>query len=223
MVCTYGMPQDTTDNNPALCECGRIHRPETRYKNNCRYDRDPEKREEENQKSRIRQSELRSDPDYNERRLRIDNEARREKMEDPEYREKRNAVARKWYEKDPSTKQKNNKNWYDTMPYEQKEEYLKRTSDTGRESRKNNRMLCIEHYGEKCMCECGCDQSIPSLLTLAHPNNDGARDREEHGNHLYDVLVRNNFEHPYSISLECWNCNCGKRMNGGICPKMPEI
>jgi hypothetical protein len=33
---------------------------------------------------------------------------------------------------------------------------------------------------------------------------------------LYKWLVDNNYPKGYQVL--CWNCNCGKRMNDGICP-----
>jgi len=84
--------------------------------------------------------------------------------------------------------------------------------------------VCIEkvkdivfvHYGKFCAC-CKCTESV--FLTLDHVNNDGAKHRKEIGTGnqaLYRWVIKNNF--PDSIQVLCFNCNCGKAKNKGICP-----
>ena len=80
-----------------------------------------------------------------------------------------------------------------------------------------------EAYGNKCNC---CGESNPLFLTIDHVNNDGykLRPRNKNGNyapsefsgHYYVRIVRENF--PKDLQLLCWNCNCGKARNKGICP-----
>ena len=61
------------------------------------------------------------------------------------------------------------------------------------------------------------------MLTLAHVNDDGKEDRKtKEGRNLALTLVRNHFEHPYVIELQCWNCNLGKKHNKNICPRIPQ-
>lgn len=77
--------------------------------------------------------------------------------------------------------------------------------------------------GYKCVC---CGETIPQFLTLDHINNDGAAHRKNiFGNKyqscgtgavLYNWVIRNNF--PDIFQVLCYNCNCGKAHNGGICP-----
>jgi hypothetical protein len=60
----------------------------------------------------------------------------------------------------------------------------------------------------------------PKFLTLDHVNNDGHEHRKvlKHRNPatLYRWIIENNF--PPMFQVLCFNCNCGKNVNGGICP-----
>lgn len=68
-------------------------------------------------------------------------------------------------------------------------------------------------------CHC-CGETIPSLLTLDHVNNDGAEHRKQLGGNqttkLYKWIIAHNF--PPIFQVACWNCNVGKHLNGGVCP-----
>lgn len=79
-----------------------------------------------------------------------------------------------------------------------------------------------EAYGNKCNC---CGETNPLFLTIDHINNDGYKIRprnrkgdyqQEFSGTYYKQIVRANF--PDSLQLLCWNCNCGKARNKGICP-----
>ena len=76
------------------------------------------------------------------------------------------------------------------------------------------------HYGELCAC---CGETNRVFLTLDHVNGDGAEHRRELGggrttstDKTWRWLVQSNF--PDGFQILCYNCNCGKRDNGGICP-----
>jgi hypothetical protein len=69
------------------------------------------------------------------------------------------------------------------------------------------------HYGQVCAC---CGESNPGFLTIDHINNDGAEHRRNHGGNLYLNLRARGF--PEGFQTLCWNCNCGRAHNGGICP-----
>lgn len=74
------------------------------------------------------------------------------------------------------------------------------------------------YYGNQCQC---CSETNPLFLTIDHINNDGAKHRREirklgTGSNFYYWLVSNNF--PEGFQLLCFNCNCGKQRNKGICP-----
>lgn len=85
-----------------------------------------------------------------------------------------------------------------------------------------NRDIIYIAYGNKCNC---CGESNKLFLTIDHVNNDGykIRQRNKNGNysapfsgHYYKQIIKANF--PSDLQLLCWNCNCGKARNGGICP-----
>lgn len=75
----------------------------------------------------------------------------------------------------------------------------------------------FDHYGKVCLC---CGENNLKLLTIDHINDNG----KEHGNgvnrykgeDLYRYLIANNF--PSGLQVLCFNCNIGRRNNGGICP-----
>jgi hypothetical protein len=72
-----------------------------------------------------------------------------------------------------------------------------------------------EAYGSVCIC---CGETLLQFLTIDHINEDGAKHRREIGRtSLYKWLKRNNYPKD-NFQLLCFNCNCGKRINGGICP-----
>lgn len=74
------------------------------------------------------------------------------------------------------------------------------------------RDLIYDHYGNKCSC---CGESTKAFLTIDHINGDGGEDRKASGN-MYKRIVEAGF--PDTLRLLCFNCNCGRERNGGICP-----
>ena len=75
-------------------------------------------------------------------------------------------------------------------------------------------------YGGQCLC---CGETIEMFLTLDHKFNDGARERKPSNYNilqLYRRIIREQF--PPQYQLMCWNCNCGRYRNGGICPHKKE-
>lgn len=74
------------------------------------------------------------------------------------------------------------------------------------------RLLMIDAYGGKCNC---CGERNTRFLTIDHINNDGYKERGNRG--IMFKLRRLGW--PKDIyQLLCWNCNCGRAANGGICP-----
>lgn len=67
--------------------------------------------------------------------------------------------------------------------------------------------------GQKCSC---CGETNFDFLTIDHINGGGCQHLKSLNGKLYDWLKRNNF--PAGYRVLCWNCNCGRRINGGICP-----
>src|SRR5271157_234086 len=79
----------------------------------------------------------------------------------------------------------------------------------------------IDAYGGKCYC---CGETILAFLTVDHPNADGAAHRKSIGGGGYPMylwLIRHNY--PKEFRAACWNCNCGRRINGGVCPHQLSI
>lgn len=78
------------------------------------------------------------------------------------------------------------------------------------------------HYGgnpPKCAC---CGETEIRFLTIDHINNDGAEHRRKMcGSHIYEWLKWNHFPEGYQVM--CWNCNCGRQYNNGICPHKESI
>lgn len=102
------------------------------------------------------------------------------------------------------------------------ERALQQQRKRGREYGAKCRRLVFEHYGDKCEC---CGESQRLFLSVDHINGGGAQHRREifstqgqkrKSGFLYPWLVRNNF--PEGFRILCFNCNCGRERNGGICP-----
>jgi hypothetical protein len=78
----------------------------------------------------------------------------------------------------------------------------------------------IKGYGGKCVC---CGESNNGFLTLDHVNEDGAEERKQFGHNtqkLHNRIIREGF--PSRYQLLCYNCNCGRAYNGGVCPHGDE-
>jgi hypothetical protein len=76
----------------------------------------------------------------------------------------------------------------------------------------------FDFYGRRCVC---CGEINPSLLTLDHKEGGGKQHREDVGSTLkgyglYRWIIRNDY--PAIFQTLCWNCNCGRAKNDGVCP-----
>jgi hypothetical protein len=70
----------------------------------------------------------------------------------------------------------------------------------------------VAAYGGRCSC---CGEDDPVFLTLDHV--DGREPNELAGSYLlYARAKREGW--PAKYRLLCWNCNCGRERNGGVCP-----
>ncbi len=88
--------------------------------------------------------------------------------------------------------------------------------------RRKLKRLCMSHYGTACVC---CGETILEFLTLDHSNRDGASHRKTifggrnvAGARFYTWLKKNDFPKDLGLQVMCYNCNCGRQSNGGICP-----
>ena len=92
------------------------------------------------------------------------------------------------------------------------------------------RLEAFTRYGGP-ICVC-CGETNILFLTLDHTKNDGAVHRKAmriiDGNRkmkgeagsgwtFYVWLRRNNYP-PLDLRVLCYNCNCGRWRNGGVCP-----
>lgn len=78
--------------------------------------------------------------------------------------------------------------------------------------------LIIEAYGSKCNC---CGEAQAKFLTIDHIFNDGFLENQGPSRRSSHKLYRKikNLGFPKDkYQLLCWNCNCGKQANKGICP-----
>ena len=82
------------------------------------------------------------------------------------------------------------------------------------------RRAAMDAYGGR-FCKC-CGETIERFLTIDHMNGGGIQHRKElgGGQKLYPWLQRNNY--PEGFQILCFNCNCGRYLNGGICPHLDQ-
>lgn len=71
----------------------------------------------------------------------------------------------------------------------------------------------LRAYGEKCAC---CGERNHIFLTIDHIRNDGAKHRKTITTSFYLWLKQSGW--PPGFQTLCYNCNCGKYKNGGVCP-----
>lgn len=113
---------------------------------------------------------------------------------DPETRRAQKAAANKvWAERNPG-----------------------RVNEIARAGYKKARLTVLEYYGNKCIC---CGEAQILFLTIDHINRDGAKQKEElgtRGSNLYRKIIALGF--PDDLQVLCYNCNCGREYNNGICP-----
>jgi len=70
-------------------------------------------------------------------------------------------------------------------------------------------------YGNKCVC---CGERNRLFLTVDHINNDGSTHRKRVGgshNAIKDIISSKD---KTKYQILCYNCNCGRERNHGICP-----
>lgn len=92
-------------------------------------------------------------------------------------------------------------------------------SRSSEQTRARNRRIkeeVLRHYGGRCHC---CKESTLMFLTIDHINNDGNKHRKEinRTGHGFLKWLRTN-DYPGGYRVLCFNCNCGRSANGGICP-----
>lgn len=72
------------------------------------------------------------------------------------------------------------------------------------------------------MCSC-CGEAEDCFLTIDHVNGDGNAHRARLGggsNRVWLEIINADFPPEYRVL--CYNCNCGRERNGGVCPHETE-
>ena len=106
-------------------------------------------------------------------------------------------------------------------------DFKKKNLDRLRKWRESLAIEVLTHYSNgtpKCAC---CGETEFLFLTIDHINNGGAEQRKEiykqkknygrygAGKRFYSWLKQHNYPEGYQVL--CYNCNCGKQRNKGIC------
>jgi hypothetical protein len=92
---------------------------------------------------------------------------------------------------------------------------------TAKSQRARNRTLKQEAFeaygGARCAC---CGEDVFDFLTLDHVNNDGNVHQTTPGRRgvRYHQLKQAGWPNDPALQVLCFNCNCGKKINGGMCP-----
>jgi hypothetical protein len=73
----------------------------------------------------------------------------------------------------------------------------------------------IKHYGGKCEC---CNEKEILFLTIDHINGGGNKHRKEIGSGFQIYRWLKQQKYPKDFRVLCFNCNCGRQLNNGICP-----
>jgi hypothetical protein len=93
----------------------------------------------------------------------------------------------------------------------------KRANELSGISKKRYELRCKElvfnHYGKVCAC---CGEKNIKFLTVDHIEGGGRKHRGDIKSKIQIWLVKNNF--PDNFQILCYNCNCGRNSNHGICP-----
>jgi hypothetical protein len=104
--------------------------------------------------------------------------------------------------------------------YLQNPEARRKFNATRRRSNLNLKYLVFDHYGGECAC---CGEKNYKFLTIDHINGEGRKHREsiksgmKSGGSYFYRWIRDN-EYPNYLQVLCYNCNCGRNTNGGVCP-----
>jgi len=75
----------------------------------------------------------------------------------------------------------------------------------------------IAYSKEPPICAC-CGETEVSFLTLDHINNNGRNNPKLGRDKIYQRLKKENYPKEENLQVLCFNCNCGKQINEGVCP-----
>jgi hypothetical protein len=81
----------------------------------------------------------------------------------------------------------------------------------------------LDHYGRSCAC---CGEPREAFLTLDHINNDGSAQRKQSSSTAWRFTMARRAlktgQWPADLQTLCFNCNCGRERNGGVCPHQDD-
>jgi len=134
------------------------------------------------------------------------------------HREELRIKSHKYFEAYRGQSRENGRKWRKLHPErvrELKRKYREADPTIGHRRRQALKIAVLEAYGGP-VCAC-CGEMDMRFLTIDHVNNDGAQHKKVIGKgSLYAWLKKNGY--PEGFQVLCWNCNCGRHHNGGICP-----
>jgi len=84
------------------------------------------------------------------------------------------------------------------------------------------KILCMKKYSNgKIQCNC-CGEKNIIFLTIDHIKGRkfNKHDKTLLGRKLYTFLLKSKYID--TIQVLCFNCNCGRKINGGICPHLEK-
>jgi len=99
------------------------------------------------------------------------------------------------------------------------QKHIKSKRDYSKQYHQKLKLEVLSHYSSgqpKCKC---CGEVIIQFLTIDHIDGGGHKEREKlnrFGYNFYIWLRKNNYPENYQVL--CYNCNCGKKGNNGVCP-----
>lgn len=72
-------------------------------------------------------------------------------------------------------------------------------------------------YGNQCNC---CGEQNLTFLTIDHVNGQAGKPKEfkQIGIQMFRKIIKEDFPSTYQVL--CFNCNCGRFRNGGVCPHL---
>lgn len=137
------------------------------------------------------------------------------------YNENRSEEKHKWYLKNrdriqEKKKEPENKKRIANQIKLWKEKNRDKCHKYCREYREKLTKKVIEHYGGKCEC---CGETNFLFLTIDHIKRNGKEERRKLGSNnlsIYRKIILENYPEGYRVL--CYNCNCGRERNNGVCP-----
>ncbi len=127
----------------------------------------------------------------------------------PEGKAREKANKQKWIRAHPERFRESKRKWYQKNQIKIRAEVKIKYEKL--------RLEVLKHYSNgtlSCVC---CGESIYQFLTVDHIEGGGTQQRKILGAaNLLSFLLKNDYPKGYRVL--CYNCNCGREKNNGICP-----